>query len=187
MNSLDARSECEPLTHSGGMRQVKLIRIACLLITTLFLNGCMSSHTHERIYITADERIGRVIQVQPITQIEYVDRHQPYLERCRSKHRLPEARLLLGATIGAILGNRVGGGSGQQIAIAAGAAAGAIIASEPWHINDPQVICYRHQAGASYGRVQYVTGYLVRINAEGYVHTVRMDSPPRIGSHIILQ
>ena len=156
------------------------------LLSLLVLSGCVTAHSHERVYYYDYERIGRVIAVQPITRTEYVDRHQPHIARCRTYHnqRSSTSDIIVGSLLGAAIGNRIGGGSGRDIATAAGAVIGGSIAADSRHSRAPQTICYDHQYGSSYGRVEYVTGYLVRVNDRGYVHTVRMNHSPRIGSYI---
>lgn len=156
------------------------------LLALLFLTGCVTAHSHDRVYFYDHDRIGRVIAVQPITQSEYVDRHQPHIARCRTYHgqRSSTSDIIVGSLLGAAIGNRIGGGSGREIATAAGAVIGGSLAADSRHSQSRQAICYEHQYGSSFGRVEYITGYLVRVRSNGYVHTVRMNHSPRIGSYI---
>jgi hypothetical protein len=47
-----------------------------------------------------------------------------------------------------------------------------------------QSVCYDHKYGNSYGVIRYVTGFSVRLNAQGYKKTIRLDYAPALGSYI---
>jgi len=161
------------------------MRAIIVLLSALVLTGCVTAHSYDRVYYYEYDRIGRVVSVQPITRSEYVDRHQPHLARCRTYYQgANSSDVIVGAVIGAAIGRQFGGGSGRDAATAAGAIIGGSIAADSSRGREHQTICYDHQRGSSYGRVEYVVGYLVRVNDNGYIHTVRVGHPPRVGSYI---
>lgn len=47
-----------------------------------------------------------------------------------------------------------------------------------------QSVCYDHKYGSSYGVIRYITGFSVRVNAQGYKKTIRLDYAPSLGSYI---
>lgn len=110
-----------------------------LLLMVLSSVGCAvvePIYPYDFMYYNS-ERVGKVIDIQPITKSEYVQQAQPQLPRC--------------------------------------------------HFNQYfrfQDVCFHHVRDQSYGRVVYITGYQVRIKSAGFIHSVRMDYAPRLGSHV---
>lgn len=134
---------------------------------------------------------AEVLEVKPVTEVirtprevckdVTVTRQKPV----QDQHRI--AGTAVGAVVGGLLGNQVGGGSGKKIATVAGAVGGGYAGNQ---------VQGNMQAGDTYTTTETrcntvtdthdkVVGYDVRYDLDGKVATVRMDRDP--GSRIPVQ
>ncbi len=87
---------------------------------------------------------------------------------------------LLGGVIGALAGNQIGGGSGRDIATAAGAVTGAAIGQ---NVSGDRQITRNHCSSQPY-TVQDISHYQVIVDVNGSHYTVYRTFSPALGSFI---
>lgn len=154
----------------------------------LFLTGCVTysdTYAHDPYY---SDRVGRVVSVEAIGRDVYRNGAPTLVRECtptRTIHGRTSGGTIIGAIAGAALGNRIGGGSGRDIATAAGAVIGGSIGSD---YDRPRTHtsqrCYYTQRYSA--RVHHVVDYYsVRIHDDrGQEFKIRMNHPPPVGSYI---
>jgi uncharacterized protein YcfJ len=127
---------------------------------------------------------ARVVDVRPITDTvsepREVCRDEPVVQQVpvRDEHRV--AGTLLGAAIGGVLGNQVGGGDGRKIATVVGAVGGGYAGNR---VQDRiqrsnTTSTTERRCETVYEPREVTRGYDVTYSYEGRTQTVRMDHPP---------
>lgn len=127
---------------------------------------------------------ARVVEVRPVTDAvsepREVCRDEPVVQQApvRDEHRV--AGTLLGAAIGGVLGNQVGGGDGRKIATVVGAVGGGYAGNR---VQDRiqksnTVTTTERRCETVYDRREVTRGYDVTYSYEGRTGTVRMDRAP---------
>ena len=157
----------------------------------LLLTGCVAysdTYAHNVYYI---DRVGRVVNVQPIGSDVYTRGRSYRVRECNPTTEIHHGRTyggtIIGSIAGAALGNRIGGGSGRDIATAAGAVIGGTIGSDydrPTTRTYHRDNCYwttRHDTHVRH----VISYYIVRVHDDrGQEFSIRMNHPPAIGSYI---
>jgi uncharacterized protein YcfJ len=127
---------------------------------------------------------ARVVDVRPITdtvsESREVCRDEPVVRQVpvRDEHRV--AGTLLGAAIGGVLGNQVGGGDGRKIATVVGAMGGGYAGNR---VQDRiqrsnTTTTTERRCETVYEPREVTRGYDVTYSYEGRTQTVRMDHAP---------
>jgi uncharacterized protein YcfJ len=127
---------------------------------------------------------ARVVDVRPITDTvsepREVCRDEPVVQQVpvRDEHRV--AGTLLGAAIGGVLGNQVGGGDGRKIATVVGAMGGGFAGTR---VQDRiqrsnTTTTTERRCETVYEPREVTRGYDVTYSYEGRTQTVRMDHAP---------
>jgi uncharacterized protein YcfJ len=127
---------------------------------------------------------ARVVDVRPITDTvsepREVCRDEPVVQQVpvRDEHRV--AGTLLGAAIGGVLGNQVGGGDGRKIATVVGAVGGGYAGNR---VQDRiqrsnTTTTTERRCETVYEPREVTRGYDVTYSYAGRTQTVRMDHPP---------
>ena len=125
---------------------------------------------------------GRVIDVEPI--IHYVTVNQPREECYDDVARRPAPGVAgttaAGAVIGAAIGRQFGGGSGRDLATAAGAIAGGVVANQRALRNQGyrEVPVQRCEVVNDRVREEVVDGYNVTYVFQGRRYVTRTATPP---------
>ncbi len=138
-------------------------------------------------YVTRAQ-FADVVDVKPITKTIHTPREECHDETVTHTRAVKDENRIAGTAVGAILGgvlgNQVGGGNGKKIATVAGAAAGGYAGNK---------VQRNMQEGDTYTTVEQrcrtvtdksekITGYEVRYRYDGKEDTVHMDHEP--GSRI---
>ncbi len=128
-----------------------------------------------------DFAYGRVTEVEPI--IHYVTVNQPRQE-CRDEYARRQTGVAgptaAGAVIGAAIGRQFGSGNGRDVATAAGAVAGGLIANQRAQRNQGyrEVPVERCWVVDERVRERVVDGYNVTYVYQGRYYVTRTDTPP---------
>ncbi len=98
------------------------------LLPVVLLFPALANGHHER------EDWANVLEARPVTETLQIPADQEVCWDEQVQYRVPERRsatpLIFGAIIGGVIGNQFGGGSGQDLMTAAGAALGTSIAAD---------------------------------------------------------
>lgn len=159
----------------------------------------VDSRNHDRDYSRSrgtEYEYARVVDVRPVIDFQRVSqpREQCYEERVPRGHyrqssgkqsRTPE---IVGAIVGAAVGNQFGGGSGRDIATVAGALLGGSVgrdlknqsrqsrnAYDGYHRYD---VVSRCEVSQSYRSEERIVGYDVSYEYNGHVYQTRMGYDP---------
>lgn len=163
------------------------MRYLISVLTVLMLTGCVTyseTFAHHPIH---HERIGRVVSVEAIGSDVYTNGRQRLIQRCTPTHvvhRRSHGGTIIGAIAGAALGNRIGGGSGRDIATAAGAVIGGSFGSEFDHSTTHVNHNCRWVSDYTADVHHVISYFIVRVHDRGQEFTIRMNHPPAIGSFI---
>ena len=149
--------------------------------------GALATYT----LVDREPKFAEVLGVEPVTEViktprevckdVTVTRQKPV----QDQHRI--AGTAVGAVVGGLLGNQVGGGTGKKIATVAGAVGGGYAGNQ---------VQERMQAGDTYTTTETrcstvtdthdkIVGYDVKYDLNGQIGTVRMDREP--GNRIPVQ
>lgn len=130
------------------------------------------------------EQYAEVLNVKPIKETirkpreECHDEVVTHQRPVKDQHRI--AGTAIGAVVGGLLGNQVGGGSGKKVATVAGAAAGGYAGNkvqENMQNGDTYTTTERRCKTVT-DTEQKIAGYEVRYRLKGKEDTVRMDHEP---------
>jgi len=157
------------------------------LIGLFGANAALADHDNDRGrgygygHRGQDFAYGRVTAVEPI--IHYVTVNQPRQECYEEYVRRPAGvagPTAAGAVIGAAIGRQFGGGSGRDLATAAGAVAGGVIAHEHAERNQGyrEVPVERCRVVNDRVRERVIDGYVVTYVFQGRRYTTRTATPP---------
>lgn len=130
------------------------------------------------------QQYADVVSVKPITETIRTPR-----EECRDEvvtHKRPVqdqhriAGTAIGAVVGGLLGNQVGGGNGKKVATVAGAAAGGYAGNKVQENmqNGDTYTTTEKRCRTVTDTEERVAGYEVRYRLKGKEDTVRMDHEP---------
>jgi uncharacterized protein YcfJ len=130
----------------------------------------------------ADFAYGRVIAVEPMVRYVTVDRPRQdcYDDYARRPAPGVTGQTAIGAVIGAAIGRQFGGGSGRDLATAAGALAGGVIANQhaQRNLGYREVSVRRCDVVNDRSTEQVIDGYVVTYVYQGRRYTTRTDTPP---------
>ncbi|MEO8465779.1 MAG: glycine zipper 2TM domain-containing protein [Gammaproteobacteria bacterium] len=153
------------------------------VIGLLGANAAFAGHDDDRGYGHRGPEVayGRVIDVDPITH--YATVNQPRQE-CRDEYVRQQPGVAgptaAGAVIGAAIGRQFGGGSGRDLATAAGAVAGGLIANQRAQRNQGyrEVPVERCRVVNERVTERVVDGYNVTYVYQGRRYVTRTATPP---------
>ncbi len=157
------------------------------VIGLLGANAALADHGYDRGlgygygHRGPDVAYGRVTDVEPI--IHYAAVNQPRQE-CRDEYvreqRGVAGPTAAGAVIGAAIGRQFGGGSGRDLATAAGAVAGGVIANQRAQRNQGYRDVPVERCRVVNERVteRVIDGYNVTYVYQGQRYYTRTDTPP---------
>jgi len=133
-------------------------------------------------YRGQDFAYGRVIAVEPM--VRYVTVNRPRQECYDDYARRPApgvtGQTAIGAVIGAAIGRQFGSGSGRDLATAAGAMAGGVIANQraQRNLGYREVPVQRCEVVNDRATEQVIDGYVVTYVYQGRRYTTRTATPP---------
>lgn len=153
------------------------------LIGLFGANAALADHDYGRGYghRGSDFAYGRVTAVEPI--VHYVTVNQPRQE-CRDEYVRQQTGVAgptaAGAVIGAAIGRQFGSGSGRDLATAAGAVAGGVIANQRAQRNQGyrEVPVERCRVVNERVTERVVDGYNVTYVYQGRRYVTRTATPP---------
>lgn len=167
---------------------VKTTITAVAVIGLLGANVALADHDGDRGrgygygHRGPDFAYGRVIAVEPMVRYVTVDR--PRQECYDDYARRPAAgvagQTAAGAVIGAAIGRQFGGGSGRDLATAAGALFGGVIANQraQRNLGYREVPVQRCDVVNDRTTEQVIEGYVVTYVYQGRRYTTRTSTPP---------
>ena len=136
---------------------------------------------------------ARVVASTPVVQTEKVARevcHDVQVQRQKEvKDEDRVAGTALGAVVGGVLGNQVGGGDGRKLATAAGVIAGGIAGNKiqkRMQQGNLETVTEK-QCETVYDTKEKTVGYDVRYRVGESVQTVRMTRDPGVGAQLPLR
>jgi uncharacterized protein YcfJ len=145
-------------------------------------HGYGYGHDHDYGRGGADFAYGRVIAVEPMVRYVTVDRprQECYDDYARRPAPGVAGQTAVGAVIGAAIGRQFGGGSGRDLATAAGALAGGAIANQhaQRNLGYREVPVQRCEVVNDRATEQVIDGYVVTYVYQGRRYTTRTDTPP---------
>ena len=127
---------------------------------------------------------AEVLKVTPMTKTIHTPRQECHDEQVTRKAPVKDEHqvigTLAGAVIGGVLGHQVGGGSGRDIATAAGAAGGGYAGNRiQKNLQDRNTVTTTEQKCQTvYDSSEKITGYQVRYRLGGKEESVKMDHDP---------
>jgi uncharacterized protein YcfJ len=127
---------------------------------------------------------AEVLDVKPIKDTIRTPRQECHDEVVTHKRAVKDenriAGTAIGAVVGGLLGNQIGGGNGKKVATVAGAAAGGYAGNKTQeHMQDSDTYTTTEQRCKTVTDTQEkVSGYEVRYRLEGKEGSVRMDHEP---------
>jgi uncharacterized protein YcfJ len=136
-----------------------------------------------------DFAYGRVIAVEPM--VRYVTVNRPRQECYDDYARRPApgvtGQTAVGAVIGAAIGRQFGSGSGRDLATAAGAVAGGVIANQraQRNLGYREVPVQRCEVVNDRATEQVIDGYVVTYVYQGRRYTTRTNTPPGDRIHAV--
>lgn len=137
---------------------------------------------HDYGYRGQDFAYGRVIAVEPIVRYATVNRprQECYDDYARRPAPGVTGQTAIGAVIGAAIGRQFGSGSGRDLATAAGAVAGGVIANQraERNLGYREVPVQRCEVVNDRATEQVIDGYVVTYVYQGRRHTTRTATPP---------
>lgn len=130
------------------------------------------------------QQYAEVVNVEPLKEKIRKPRQECHDEVVTHKRPVKDenriAGTAIGAVVGGLLGNQVGGGNGKKIATVAGAAAGGYAGNKTQeHMQDGDTYTTTEQRCKTVTDTEEkVSGYEVRYRLKGKEGTVRMDRDP---------
>lgn len=127
---------------------------------------------------------AEVLNVKPIKKTIHTPREECHDEVVTHKRPVKDqnriAGTAIGAVVGGLLGNQVGGGRGKTVATVAGAAAGGYAGNKTQeHMQDGDTYTTTEQRCRTVtDSEEKITGYEVRYRLKGKEDTVQMDHEP---------
>jgi uncharacterized protein YcfJ len=127
---------------------------------------------------------AEVVDVKPIKDTIRTPRQECHDEVVTHKRAVKDenriAGTAIGAVVGGLLGNQIGGGSGKKVATVAGAAAGGYAGNKTQeHMQNSDTYTTTEQRCKTVTDTQEkISGYEVRYRLEGKEGSVRMDHEP---------
>ena len=132
------------------------------------------------------EAWARVLDASPVTQTVRTPVESETCWNQQVRRRVPEYRsptpMILGAVIGGVIGNQFGGGTGNDLMTAAGAALGSSIAADqqmrrypPQYVRSTERRC---SVDTQWREETQVVAWDVTYEYEGEVYTTRLDEHP---------
>lgn len=150
------------------------------LLPVLLLLPAMALADHEH------KHWANVLDAKPVTETLRIPVDQEVCWDEQVRHRVPERRsatpLILGAILGGVIGNQFGGGSGQDLMTAAGAALGTSIAADQQARRHPphyyEATERRCQVERQWRSEERVVAWDVTYEYLGEVYQTRMSEEP---------
>ncbi len=127
---------------------------------------------------------AQVVSVTPVTRTIKTPKEECRDEQVtRQKEVKDDNRLVgtgIGAVVGGLLGNQVGGGDGKKIATVAGAAAGGVAGNQIQKRiqNGSTETVVEQRCATTYDSQKVDDGYKVVYMLDGQQHTIHMDHDP---------
>ena len=138
----------------------------------------------------AARKYAVVLSSAPVVETEKVAREEcKDVQITRQKPVKDEDRIAgpaIGAVVGGVLGNQVGGGDGKKLATAVGAVAGGYAGNRiQKNVQEKNMeTVTEKQCRTVYDDKEKRVGYTVKYRLDGKVHTVRMANDPGVGVQI---
>jgi uncharacterized protein YcfJ len=149
-------------------------------------NAALADHDHDRGYGYGHRgpelAYGRVVAVEPMVRYITVDRprQECYDDYARRPAPGVAGTTAAGAVIGAAIGRQFGSGSGRDLATAAGAIAGGVIANQraQRNLGYREVPVQRCEVVNDRTTERVIDGYVVSYVYQGRRYTTRTATPP---------
>lgn len=118
---------------------------------------------------------AKILSVSPINNVVNTPVQQCYHPQPSPNGGMP---MLFGALVGGAVGNQIGSGNGRAIATGVGAAIGSQMGRDYQEAKERS----RSHCTTTYYQQVMADGYMVTLNHNGRVFTLKMHSPPPVGS-----